>query len=553
MTTNPNQNRLDLRFVDGDMPSYRAAVKEIVGAGIRTICLQPFGERATALAEELPGMSPDVRISAAERRPDMPLPDGVSDAGMGAEFDATVLLHRDPEALADVLMEFVDLDAGTVVAPITPRYFRNLPLFLISIPKAGTHLLFELVRALGYQAGEELRGVPTGGYWYYIEYSNPHTGAKDFFVDSVRRNSFGNRAHPFPRSPALFIYRNPLDILVSEANWYHADGNAPFGAYLASDSFEARMLKLIDDPRLLGSIRDRVNAFVPWLDFGNVIPFSFEEIVGASGGSSEAAQRRLIWSIMLKLQVPGDPWAIAGAIADTDSPTLRSGRIGAHKDAMSAAALSRVRALPGDFMEAFGYPDGETAAGPLPARAEEFRKRPLALSPVDLSNVPRVVEPGFLGYNIIALGDLYYAVAADRGDLDLTALDDSTLAELTSSPDLQGLKNGIIAAETANILHPRLERDFVGEPEAIESYLGYDVIRVMFRFFAVPIEVGEVDLTKPGKIPYEKGILAENSLKILKLRVAAARIMQCIGLRRKPTAPVKSADASPPMGRDRRA
>lgn len=101
-----------------------------------------------------------------------------------------------------------------------------------------------------------------------------------------RRSPFGNRHHPFTTSPAPFIYRNPLDILVSKANYYHRDGNAAFSGYLQGRSFEERLPVLIDDPWLFGSIRDRIVGFVPWLA-PNVIPVSFEELVGARGGGDD--------------------------------------------------------------------------------------------------------------------------------------------------------------------------------------------------------------------------------------------------------------------------
>ena len=108
--------------------------------------------------------------------------------------------------LQDVL-QFLDLDHATVVVPQTDWYFKNRPLFLISIPKAGTHLLYELAKAFGYAEGIVTNPAARPVQWYCVEYSNSHTSARHFFIDSVRENPFGNRNHPFMRSPAIFIYR----------------------------------------------------------------------------------------------------------------------------------------------------------------------------------------------------------------------------------------------------------------------------------------------------------------------------------------------------------
>ena len=174
-----------------------------------------------------------------------------------------IFTETDGAALQSDLLTCLDLPAATILAPVTDRHFSRQPLFLISIPKAGTHLIYELARALGYHPGVDLPEFPRPQTWYCVEYSNSHTTASDFFVDSVRRAPFGNRHHPFMKSPALFIYRHPLDILVSEAHYYHLDGRSPFAGWLAGLDFSSRVGRLLNDNFLLGSLRTRVGAFLP--------------------------------------------------------------------------------------------------------------------------------------------------------------------------------------------------------------------------------------------------------------------------------------------------
>ena len=225
--------------------------------------------------------------------------------------------------VSDSLLSLVDVNAR-VVAVKTDRFWAEQPLFLISIPKSGTHLLYRLAEAMGYRAAVQLQDDPAPGYWYCVEYTNSHTTAKDFFVDTVRRSPFGNRHHPFMRSPAIFIYRNPLDILASEAQSYHREGKAAFAGYFSGLGQEERLLRLIDDPWLLGTARDRIGAFLPWLGLPNVVPVSFEELVGPRGGGDAEQQRRVIWSIQLKLHVPGAPDTYASQVFDPQSPTFDS-------------------------------------------------------------------------------------------------------------------------------------------------------------------------------------------------------------------------------------
>ncbi|MGQ0546192.1 MAG: hypothetical protein ACT4P3_12790 [Betaproteobacteria bacterium] len=93
------------------------------------------------------------------------------------------LVVAEKQAADGDLLAFLDRDDARVVAPPGPR----LPLFLISIPKSGTHLLYELARALGYRDGVVCPDAPAPGTWYCLEYSNSHTRAADFLVDTTRR------------------------------------------------------------------------------------------------------------------------------------------------------------------------------------------------------------------------------------------------------------------------------------------------------------------------------------------------------------------------------
>src|SRR5512134_505812 len=309
---------LELRLIAGDAAAFRASLEELHAAGHRRITIWPDNELAREAARRARELGCDVRLEA---------PDAAVQAPGGGAVPCLLLTEKDPASLSRQLLRLIELKEGVVVAPRTRHAFDARPLFLISIPKAGTHLLYALARAFGYDAGIILPDWPKPRHWYCVEYSNSHTRATDFFVDTVRRSAFGNRHHAFAVSPALFIYRNPLDIIVSEANYYHRDGNAIFGGYLKNRSFEERLLTLIDDPWLFGNFRDRMAGFVPWLDFPNVVPVSFEELVGARGGGDDTVQRRLIWSLQLKLHVPGRPDAFASQVFDPESATFNAGQI----------------------------------------------------------------------------------------------------------------------------------------------------------------------------------------------------------------------------------
>ena len=263
----------------------------------------------------------------------------------------------------------------------------------MSIPKAGTRLLYQLARKLGYRDGVELKDFAEPAHWYCLEYSKSHTAAPDFFRDSARRRHFGRRAHPFSRTPTLFIYRNPLDIWVSEANEYHKDSNALFHGYLSDLPLKERLGRLLYDPWLLGSVRDRVGKFLAWLEFPNVIPLSYEELVGAKGGGHDRIQEDLIWSIQLKLHAPGQPQQIGAGIVDRDSPSFDKGSIGSYRNVLPQQLFDEFLRGDQDFMDILGYADSDLIRAPVPpARAEQFRRRPLQLSRANYDETPSVIK-----------------------------------------------------------------------------------------------------------------------------------------------------------------
>jgi hypothetical protein len=372
----------------------------------------------------------------------------VSGVSASRETGAVLLLGGDADCVSAALMDYIDDMAAKVVAPVTERFWNRLPLYLISIPKAGTHLLFELAEALGYRPGGPSPESPVGGYWYYLLNTNAHTSAHEFFVDATQKAPFGNRAHPFLRAPALFNYRHPLDILASEANYFHLDGKSPLSVLLSPLSFDERAVLLADDPWLVGSIRDRMGRFLPWLGSTNVIPVSFEEMVGTAGGGSDAVLERLIWSLQLKLHIPGHPRRFHSAIQREASPTFREGRVGGWKDKLPTAAVQRVRALPQDFMAAFGYAL-DAAGGAEPAQAEARRRRPLALSCTEFAETPILIATNVLGHNIVSLRKSFFAVPASAGPLDLATLPEAELAEFPRANTQVELFAALIAQSAA--------------------------------------------------------------------------------------------------------
>ncbi|HLK60869.1 MAG TPA: hypothetical protein VKU00_30170 [Chthonomonadaceae bacterium] len=428
-----------LDFIAYTPEAYVDTIMSYIMAGVRRLRFRPFNRFAQAVASELSSRFNDLCFYADPTETD--LPSEVHPYHPDVCVDLTLFCENDAELLSTQLLDYLDCDRGIWVAPITRYYFKSRPLFLISVPKGGTHLLYEFVETLGYARGFACPLTPVPGVTYFLQDEHSHTRATDFLRDVPWHAPFANSHHPFVRSPALFIYRNPLDILISEANWYHQDGKNVFAGYFSDLSFEERQLKLIEDPWLLGSIRDRVGAFIAWFHMPNVIPISFEEIVGPQGGGDALHQLRLLWSLQLKLHVPGTPATFADKVFNPNSPTFHAGQIGTYKTKLTPQAREKFLTLPQDFMEAYGF-DSPDVANPvaISRHAERFRKRPLKFSAVDHSSSPIMLESGFMEHNLVQYQGRVFGLPHSLGAFDLTQAPPGRLATLLQGRDLNEIK-----------------------------------------------------------------------------------------------------------------
>lgn len=270
-------------------------------------------------------------------------------------YNALILInHGNLNQLEQELARCVPLIGANIICLNSNKSPPN-SLFLISIPKSGTHLLTNLVSELGYSQGS-IEDTHSSDTWKNLISSNTHTTAKSFFVDYVHNTTHGGRLHPFLNSCAIFIYRNPLDILVSEAKYYPKPDNTLFYQYFDGMQFEETLLDLVDNP-FLGTIRDRTLDFSPWLKFSNVIPISYEELIPVTRGGKPNSQSKTIWSLMLKLKRSGRVKEIIENI-NSNSPssaTFSQGLSGSYQAVINQKVHQRLSKLPMDFMTKYGY------------------------------------------------------------------------------------------------------------------------------------------------------------------------------------------------------
>ena len=98
-------------------------------------------------------------------------------------------------------------------------------------------------------------------------------------------------------------------------------------------------------------------------------------------------------------------------------------------------------------MDIYGYGGFGSPTG-LPARADEFLKRPLRLSKALDYQLPHMVEPPYLGFNLVAFNGHFYAIDKKLGPFDILQASGSELSALPNADNLNRLK-AMVNAQTA--------------------------------------------------------------------------------------------------------
>lgn len=212
--------------------------------------------------------------------------------------------------------------------------FAQKPIYLISIPKCGTHLLIKLVEQL----------TQNKVFWVNPEInSSSEEPAKNIYCGHLLATP-GNMEYLLDKDcKCIFIYRDPRDQVVSFAYHIKLDKNCPQGKLLVNDLITL----LINDNNFLKifggfsslfmdsimTINDYYKLFLPWVNVETVYVTTFEQLVGSRGGGDDLTQRNEIikiadyLSVALNIdQVEKIQQSLFG-----NTYTFRSGQIGAWK------------------------------------------------------------------------------------------------------------------------------------------------------------------------------------------------------------------------------
>ena len=378
----------------------------------------------------------------------------------------------------------------TVIAPVTEHHYSRRTVFLMAIPKAGTHMVIRLLDLMGLCRSPDR--APRLGTWCtpvgYAYHAPCRELMADDWFDPIGRQLL-------LRSPAIFVYRNPLDIVVSELDWFVRPENA-FSGYLNCCADESEQLeRLIADDTVMGNIRDRINRYAGWMHFSNVIPVSYEELVGSRGGGSDTEQLDAIWALQLKLHIPGSPKEFGARLYDPASATFSKGRIGRHMEYFKEHHFTLLDSLPQDFMQALGYVRGSKTS----SKVMDLRQRPLVVKELlpDILYMPRLVREGVMGWNIVEVAGKYFPVR--QGEHIMSAVEaESVLAGKQGFVTLRDAMDAVIHGGKVTALATESQLA-TGTELAVEGWFGFNVVRHGGCWYGFDQATGPIDIDSLGK------------------------------------------------------
>ena len=328
------------------------------------------GRRSAAICTDWADTDIAQMLIAEFARHNLPAP-AISDCSEAAAAaqgrDGLFCAVSDPVKLSRSLTRLGNLRSGLVWAPKTSHYFKSRPVFVQSVPKSGTHIVFECLKAFGYAEPPSL-DLPdfdaslADGVFYNLQHmpisclSSPYQRFPQF-IQSLAR------------SVTVFIVRDPRDVAVSLAYYLAAQTDYHITTSLFREMPIAERVGRVltgEYPipiylnrylNLSGGIRELLAPYLTWWSdtFPNVWRMRYEDIIGADGGGDAGRQLQTIWELQLALHVPGRPGNYRDRVFSRDALTFRRGQIGDYLIDFSKDHHELFERSAGDVLGTLGY------------------------------------------------------------------------------------------------------------------------------------------------------------------------------------------------------
>lgn len=210
---------------------------------------------------------------------------------------------------------------------------KYLPkIFCVSIPKSGTHLLQQV-----------LISYPPIYRYFSRVLNNSNCNSLDIFKQHMKgvKNGQFVLSHLFFKQEyyeylidngfkIIFLYRDPRDILLSEAHFAIKRKDHRLNKILIDKPLNERIKTLILGNEHWGGIGKKMDAHYGWLLADEVLSIKFEELVGNLGGSKDSIQKESVVKILEHINIKFDDKEInriCSKIYSKKALTFRKGKI----------------------------------------------------------------------------------------------------------------------------------------------------------------------------------------------------------------------------------
>ncbi len=251
---------------------------------------------------------------------------------------------------------------------------EDLPiLFANSFPKSGTHLLTQVLNGFSQFAPFVNSGLPP-----VLSFEGKSGKLRDPKIMAGELGRFHpgdigyGHVHAYPKlvntltangMASFFIYRDPRDVVVSHVH-YVVDINSQHVHHRhyteALNNFEDRLetsiLGLPDAEHPFPDIRNRFAPYVDWLSQTAIHSFRFEDLINAQ---EQTLQEIVEFVIRRGFALDQDSNKVISHLKESidpkQSPTFRSGKIGAWQQSFSSKHKEIFKELAGDLLIQLGY------------------------------------------------------------------------------------------------------------------------------------------------------------------------------------------------------
>lgn len=263
-------------------------------------------------------------------------------------------LHHVADQISVLLKKLISTNDIT----FDKHYTQERPIIIISIPKAGNHLLGE---AISLMTGRKLFW-PGDVHGKELDEAIAHMDDNHFMFVHVAHRAVDVEIIKKHNPILFFMYRDPRDLAVSTAlfrqHWIFWDGKPRNDfALLLTECITTFVAPWYADATKLQGMAGLYDALMPWVTYPGVLAVKFEDIIGAQGGGSASTQRTTIKRVAEHLGISYTDNLIDYVVDHIfgNGLTFRNGHIGSWKDNFSKQDIALFKESMGQWLIDWGY------------------------------------------------------------------------------------------------------------------------------------------------------------------------------------------------------